>query len=95
MAIRVVIERRAIPGNEIQLTRLLMELRSKAMHSKGYISGETLRSLEDPNTFIVLSTWDSIENWKAWAASEERKEIQTKIDALLRIPSTHRVYAHY
>jgi heme-degrading monooxygenase HmoA len=95
MAIRVVIERQAIPGNELELNRLLMELRSKAMHSKGYISGETLRSLEDPNSFIVLSTWDSIENWKVWSMNDERKEIQTKIDALLRTPSTQRVYAHY
>jgi len=95
MSIRIVIERRAIPGNELQLNKLLMELRSKAMHSKGYISGETLRSLEDPNTFIVLSTWETLEDWKAWAANPDRKEVQAKIDALLRIPATERIYAHY
>ncbi len=95
MAVKVVIERRAIPGNELELNRLLMELRSKAMQSKGYITGETLRSLEDPNTFVVISTWDKMEDWKDWAASEERKSIQARIDALLRAPSTERIYAHY
>lgn len=95
MAIKVVIERRAIPGNELELNRLLMELRSKAMQSKGYISGETLRSLEDPNNFIVISTWDKMEDWKVWAQSEERKSVQAKIDALLRAPSTEQIYAYY
>ena len=48
MAIRVLIERRMDPENQPALSSLLMKLRSKAMHAKGYISGETLRSLEDP-----------------------------------------------
>jgi heme-degrading monooxygenase HmoA len=95
MPIRIVINRRAIPGNELQLNRLLMELRSKAMRHKGYISGETLRSLEDPNTFIVLSSWATLEDWKAWADDAERKAIQSKIDELLRAPASEQIYAHY
>jgi heme-degrading monooxygenase HmoA len=95
MAIRVIIERQVIPGNELQLNSLLMSLRGKAMHAKGYISGETLRSLIDPNTFIVISTWNSLEDWKAWEQDDERKKIQQKIDELLRTPSIHKVYAYY
>ncbi|HBD08111.1 MAG TPA: antibiotic biosynthesis monooxygenase [Syntrophobacteraceae bacterium] len=95
MAIRVIIERQTIPGNELQLNSLLMSLRSKAMHAKGYISGETLRSLESPNTFIVISTWNSLDDWKAWEQDAERKKIQSQIDALLRAPSKHQVYAYY
>jgi heme-degrading monooxygenase HmoA len=95
MAIRVIIERQVVQGNELKLNSLLMELRSKAMLAKGYISGETLRSLMDPNTFIVISTWNSLEDWKAWEQSNERKAIQAKIDELLRSPSKHQVYAYY
>ncbi len=95
MAVRVIIERQTIPGNELELNRLLMTLRSKAMHAKGYISGETLRSLDNPNTFIVISTWNSLEDWKAWTQDAERKTIQAQIDDLLRIPSKHQVYAYY
>ena len=90
MAIRIIIERKTIPGNELLLSDLLMKLRTKAMSAKGYISGETLRSLEDSNVYIVISTWNSVEEWKAWVDNKERKEIQTKIDALLirEYPST-------
>jgi len=95
MAIRVIIERKTIPGNELLLNDLLMKLRTKAMGAKGYISGETLRSLEDSNVYIVISTWNSVEEWKAWADNKERKEIQAKIDALLKAPAIHRVYAYY
>ena len=95
MAIRVIIERRTIPGNELKLNQLLMALRSKAMHAKGYISGETLRSLASPDTFIVISTWNSLDDWKAWEEDLERKHIQAQIDELLRAPSKHQVYAYY
>lgn len=95
MAIRVIIERKAIPGNELELNRLFWEMRSKAMNHKGYISGETLRSLEDSNALIAISTWNSLEEWKAWEADPERKEIQARIDALLRAPSTYKVYLHF
>jgi heme oxygenase (mycobilin-producing) len=95
MAIKVIIERQTIPGNEIQLNKLLMELRAKAMHRKGYISGETLRSLVDPNLFIVIATWSQVEDWKAWEADQERKDIQAKTDTLLRTPSKASVYVYY
>jgi heme-degrading monooxygenase HmoA len=95
MAIRVIIERKTIPGNELLLNDLLMKLRTKAMTAKGYISGETLRSLEDSNVYIVISTWNSVEEWKAWADNRERKETQAKIDALLKAPAVHRVYVYY
>ncbi len=95
MAIKVIIERKAIPGNDLELNRVLMELRAKAMKVKGYISGETLRDLDDPNTSIVISTWNTLEEWKAWEANPDRIELQKKIDALLRAPSKQRVVVYY
>ena len=94
MAIRVIIERQIIPGNELELNALLVQLRAQAMHAKGYISGETLRALENPNYYIVISTWDSLEDWQSWEKNEKRKNIQLKIDTLLRTPSRHRVYVY-
>ena len=64
MAIRVLIERRIVPENQPLLSSLLMRLRSKAMQARGYISGETLRSLQDPNEYLVISTWNSLDDWK-------------------------------
>jgi heme-degrading monooxygenase HmoA len=80
MAIRVLIERRIDPENEPALSSLLMRLRSKAMHAKGYISGETLRSLQDPYEYLVIGTWNSLE--------------QSQIDSLLRAPALQRVFVY-
>jgi len=94
MAIRVLIERRIVPGNELALSDLLIKLRSKAMHAKGYISGETLRSVDDPFEYLVISTWNSLDDWKNWEADKERKEIQGEIDNLLPTPSIKRIFIY-
>jgi heme-degrading monooxygenase HmoA len=94
MAIRVLIERKIIPENQPSLNSLLMKLRGKAMLAKGYISGETLRSLDDPNEYLVISTWNSLKDWKRWESDKERHEIQNQIDRLLRTPSLHRVFVY-
>ncbi|MGD8774185.1 MAG: antibiotic biosynthesis monooxygenase [Syntrophobacterales bacterium] len=94
MAIRVLIERKIVPENEPALSTLLMNLRGKAMLAKGYISGETLRSLDDPNEYLVISTWNSLDDWRKWEADKERQEIQSKIDSLLRAPAVQRVFVY-
>ena len=94
MAIRVLIERKVVLENEPALNNLLMKLRGKAMLAKGYISGETLRSLDDPNEYLVISTWTSLKDWKKWEAEQERQEIQSQIDSLLRAPSIQRVFIY-
>jgi heme-degrading monooxygenase HmoA len=94
MAIRVLIERKIVPENQPVLSSLLMRLRSKAMHARGYISGETLRSLQDPNEYLVISTWNSLDDWKRWEAEKERQEIQSQVDSLLRAPAVQRVFIY-
>jgi heme-degrading monooxygenase HmoA len=94
MAIRVLIERKIVPKNQPVLSNLLMRLRSKAMHATGYISGETLRSLQDPNEYLVISTWNSLDDWKRWEAEKERQEIQSQVDSLLRVPAVERVFVY-
>jgi heme-degrading monooxygenase HmoA len=94
MAIRVLIERKIVPENEPALSNLLLKLRSKAMLAKGYISGETLRSLEDPNEYLVISTWNSLDDWTVWGADKERQEIQRKIDNLLRAPAVQPIFGY-
>jgi len=92
MAIRVIIEWKTFPGNESLLNELLVKTRTKLLGTKGYIYGETLRSLDDPSSFIVISAWNSLEDWNAWVESEGRKEALKEVDALLRAPSVHRVF---
>jgi heme-degrading monooxygenase HmoA len=92
MAVKSIIRRRVSKDKESQLLPLLLELRSKATGQPGYISGETLRNVDDPEEFVVISTWQSVENWKAWNASKTKAEIQDKVDALLGEKTTYGVY---
>jgi heme-degrading monooxygenase HmoA len=62
-------------------------LRSQAIHAEGYISGETVRSIEDPSVHLVISTWKSIEDWNKWVNTQERKAFQEKINVILEEPT--------
>jgi heme-degrading monooxygenase HmoA len=94
MAIRMIIDRKVKKGKESDFSRLLRELRSKAIPSKGYISGETLRSLDDPCNYIVITTWQSIDEWKGWEKDPQRKKIQSKIEKLMARPTKTKIYVY-
>jgi heme-degrading monooxygenase HmoA len=91
--VRVIIERRCQPNKELELETLLVELRSKVVRLRGYVSGETLRSVDDPSLWLVISTWLDAELWKAWENSPERKEVITKIERLLVAPAKTSVFS--
>ena len=81
--VRVVIQRHLKEGKKGGLMPLLRELRAAAMHYPGYITGETLANTGDPSIISVLSTWQSLEDWKAWEKSEQRNKLYGKIESLL------------
>ena len=92
MAVRIIIDRKVKKGKVSDLSKLLRELRSKAMPSKGYISGETLRALDDPYNYIVITTWQSVEDWEKWGKNRERKKIQARIEKLMARSTRTRIY---
>ncbi len=94
MAIRTLIEREIKAGSEIKLHQLLLQLRAKAMQAKGYISGETLRALDNPNKFLVISTWNSLAEWEAWDKDPTRMGVQEEVDRLLRYPCKTTIYIY-
>ena len=79
--IKVIMERQLKPGEE--LYTLLQELRATAMRQPGYITGETLVSLEDRANIVVISTWQTLEHWRAWEASASRARLYEQIQPLL------------
>jgi len=82
MTVRVIIERTVEADKQEELLELLKQLRARALLQQGYISGETLASVDRPGTHLVISTWHSLHDWKAWENNPERLEILTKIEAL-------------
>jgi len=82
MAIKILITR-SIKQEVAPVVRpLIVELRSHAMRQPGYISGETLKCIDRPGEYLVISTWESVNDWNKWLASQERKILEDKIDSV-------------
>lgn len=92
MAIKVLIERKVKAGYEALVWNMLRDLRSQTVRRQGYLYGETWRSLDNPRVFLVSSTWGSREYWEAWFNDEYRKQVELRISAFLRKPTTIRVF---
>ncbi|UCF94898.1 MAG: antibiotic biosynthesis monooxygenase [Desulfobacterales bacterium] len=93
MAIQVIIRRTFDDAEKARkLAPLIVQLRSQATVQPGYICGETLRCLDCPGEYLVISTWNTIDDWNRWLHNEERKTIQDEIDALLGEKTEYRIY---
>lgn len=94
MAVKALIKR-VVPENKArEMIPLFRQMRALAMNQKGYISGETLRNLNNSEEFLVISSWQSSEDWINWLKSADRQQIQEKIDALLGGQTKYDIY-HY
>jgi heme-degrading monooxygenase HmoA len=94
MAVKVFIKRLVPQDKARAMIPLFRQMRASAATQPGYITGETLRSLDKSEEFMVISTWQSSEDWKKWLQSKERKEVQNKIDKLLGGETQYDIY-HY
>jgi quinol monooxygenase YgiN len=91
VAIKVVIERRVLPGQERRALELLRKIRARCLDESGYITGETLRDSDDPHNIIVISTWFGLMDWRRWHASDDRREMEAQLRPLLAAPERVRV----
>ncbi|RLC71503.1 MAG: antibiotic biosynthesis monooxygenase [Chloroflexi bacterium] len=87
MTVKIIIERTVEADKQGELLDLLKQLRSRAVLQPGYVSGETLTSVDKPGTHLVISTWHTLQDWKAWEKHPDRLKILEKIEALLTTPS--------
>ena len=94
MAIKVLIKR-SVPENKAKdMIPFVRQLRILAINQPGYISGETLKSFDVPDTFLVISNWQSSDDWEKWLLSKERQKIQANIDSLLGGKTEYEMF-HY
>ena len=93
MAISVIIQRTFSDTEKAaKLATLIVKLRSLATIQPGYITGKTFRCLDCPGEYLVISTWDSLDDWNRWLQSEQRMVIQKQIDDLLGEITKYRLY---
>jgi heme-degrading monooxygenase HmoA len=94
MSIKIIIKRNVPKDMEKELLPLIKELRILTTKQEGYISGETLDRVDKPGQSLVISTWQSVEDWNNWVNSSERIAIQDNIDTLLGEKTEYELYGH-
>lgn len=83
MTVHVVIKRKLKVYQPEKLKPLLRELSGRAKEQPGYISTVTLQSVENQEDYMVISKWDTAEDWQKWFQSNERRDIQGQVDSLV------------
>jgi heme-degrading monooxygenase HmoA len=92
MAVKVIIKRRFKEGKAKEVFALLKKFRSEAMDQEGYITGETLVSFDDPQKVLVISTWQSIDNWLKWKEDSGRKANEDLLQQYLEGATEYEAY---
>lgn len=93
MAICVTIKRK-VSDQQIseKLAPLIVRLRSRASAQTGYITDQAFSCLDCQGEYLVVSTWNSRQDWERWMNSEERTSIQKQIDELTGEKTEYRYY---
>ncbi len=94
MAVKIFIKRVIAEERINDLLPLVRRLRNLATNQPGYISGETLKRIDTPGEYLVISTWQSLDNWREWVVSRERIEVQNEIDARMAEESIYEIYQY-
>jgi heme-degrading monooxygenase HmoA len=69
--------------DSVDIQPVLLKLRSHAMTYPGFVGAENLLSEQDPSIVAAVSTWERVENWRAWEGSKISQEMRRETDALL------------
>ena len=92
MAVKVIIRRQIEEGHLEEAYKLLTRARYNASYQDGYISSETLTSIDNTNSVVVISTWESIENWEKWKNSDIRSDGESRLDEITDVPAEYETF---
>jgi heme oxygenase (mycobilin-producing) len=85
--IRVVMEHRTKTiDNAKTLIKLVKDVRYITAKQPGFAKGRTFVDAADPRHIAIITTWESLEDWKKWDESAERAGTRPKIEELLVEP---------
>ena len=92
MAVKVLVRRSVQSNQREEAFELFKKIRIKAIDQPGYISGQTLVDHYNPENTLVISIWQTTDDWVNWKESDDRFEIDAKLEKLLKEPAQYEVY---
>ena len=82
--IRVIIEREVAEGLEEFYESAIANLLDVMSSAPGYLSGESLVEIHQPNRYVVVTRWVDESAWNRWYRSSERQQILDAIRPFLQ-----------
>lgn len=92
MSVTVISKRVFRMEHHEKLIPLLQALRNHAKKQKGFISRKTFSSLDNPGENIIISKWETVDDWSEWMKKKKSRKIQGKIDSLIGERTVYDVY---
>jgi len=81
--IRVIIEREVAEGLEEFYESAIANLLGAMSNAAGYLSGESLVDIRQPNHYVVVTRWVDESAWNRWYRSSERQQMLDAIRPFL------------
>lgn len=92
MSVHVIIKRKLIIDKPEKIFPLLAELHSQAMQQPGYIDSMTLKNINNSEEHMIISTWETVDDWNAWFQGKERRDLQGRVDSLIGERTQYNIY---
>jgi heme-degrading monooxygenase HmoA len=92
MPVQVIIKRKLIVDKPDEIFPLFSKLHSLATQQPGYIHSTTLKNIDKPEEYMVISTWETADDWKTWFQSKERRDLQGRVDSLIGERTHYSIY---
>jgi heme-degrading monooxygenase HmoA len=84
--ITVLIERHLAPDMGSTYEGFAKKIIQATVSTPGFISGESLHGVDDPNTRYIIVKMQSESDWRRWFRSRERLDLVGQLGPLLTIP---------
>ncbi|PCH51241.1 MAG: antibiotic biosynthesis monooxygenase [Cellvibrionales bacterium] len=92
--ITVIIERHIARDMSSTYESFAKQIIQATVSAPGFISGESLRGLDDPNARYIVVKMNNKSNWLQWLQSKERRELVALVSPLLTIPEKITLLTH-
>jgi len=92
MDIKIIIFRRYSKEKLVELQPILDELYRLVFKFGGFVSGETLVNIEEPGEHMIISTWNSIDEWEAYHQAGKVKELCGMVDIIIGQHTSHKIF---
>mgnify|MGYP003642206633 CR=1 FL=1 len=81
--IKVIIDRRIADDMESTYEDAIKHTLRAILEAPGYVSGASYKDARDHHHRIIITNWQSLQDWERWAVSSERREVIAAIQPIL------------